>query len=83
MKSFLTGIVLLLNSLAFAQDLNFQDYKRFLMSGSQTNGKKLALQTSCTNAAGKSYRIGDKGYDACLNATKNKDDKNPTIHIGN
>lgn len=34
------------------------------------NGKKLAIQTSCTTATGTTYRIGEKGYDTCLNSVE-------------
>jgi hypothetical protein len=54
-----------------AQDLGFSEYRRFLMSGNQ-NGKKLAVQTTCTNAEGEVTRIGEAGYDLCLNAARQK-----------
>lgn len=54
---------------AQAQDLNFQEYRKFLMQGQGNGGsKKMAIQTSCTTKEGTTYRIGEKGYDTCLSA---------------
>lgn len=76
MKSLFTGRVIasvcfvaLAGSLAQAQDLNFQDYRKFLMQGQgSSSSKKMAIQTSCTTKEGNTYRIGEKGYDTCLSA---------------
>lgn len=93
------GCVLLLSSYAFAQDLNFQEYRKFLMQGNQANSKKMAIQTTCTTADGKTYRIGEKQYDTCLGSLKAEQDQkqlsgksspqgssvgtSTTIHFGN
>lgn len=83
---------------AFAQDLDFQGYRKFLMSGDPAN-KKLAIQTTCTSAEGEVFRIGQAGYDDCLNEVRrslkekqsaggekseslNVPTTAPTIHIG-
>jgi hypothetical protein len=76
---------------SFAQDLNFGEYRKFLMSGSQGT-KKMAIQTTCTNTTGVVYRVGETGYDKCLSEVKTQyDQKNnssaagvgTSIHIGN
>lgn len=77
-----------IGSLAQAQDLNFSQYRRFLMNGTQGAGPKMALQTTCTNSKGQVYRIGEKGYDTCLSSIKKQTNPsttgtNTTIHIGN
>ncbi|MGZ3744062.1 MAG: hypothetical protein ACXWRE_06950 [Pseudobdellovibrionaceae bacterium] len=54
----------------FAQDLNFQQYRKFLMSGNQNSNAKMAIQTTCTNSAGQTFRLGEKAYDLCLSAAK-------------
>jgi hypothetical protein len=81
---------LFLAQTAMAQDMHFDEYRKFLMSGSQ-GSKKLAIQTTCTNSTGTTYRIGEKGYDLCLAEVKEqRDQKEATapgmgtsIHIGN
>ncbi|HEY8272261.1 MAG TPA: hypothetical protein VIG33_15325 [Pseudobdellovibrionaceae bacterium] len=79
MKSIFMGIILLFsslfNSLALAQDLNFQEYRKFLMSGTQSVGTKMAIQTTCTTSTGQTYRVGEKGYDTCLNTVKDQFNK--------
>jgi hypothetical protein len=74
MKSMFIGMILvcggLFSSMALAEDLNFQQYRKFLMSGNQGAGTKMAIQTTCTNTTGQTYRVGEKGYDTCLNAVK-------------
>lgn len=72
MKSLFVGILVLFGSMAFAQDLNFQEYRKFLMQGNQGSGAKMAIQTTCTTTTGQTYRIGEKGYDTCLAAIKNQ-----------
>jgi len=89
MKFSILGIVFLLSALsgagAKAQDLNFQQYRKFLMQGKTANsGKKWAIQTTCTNSEGQVYRIGEKGYDACLNKlSPTPGAGSSTIHFGN
>jgi hypothetical protein len=68
----LLGIGVLFSSLSFAQDLNFSEYRKFLMNGSKTSGGKMAIQTTCTTTTGQTYRIGETGYDTCLTALKNQ-----------
>lgn len=71
MKSFVAASLLAVPALARAQDLNFQDYKRFLLQGAQQGSNaKMAITTTCKNAAGETFRIGDKGYDTCMNSLK-------------
>lgn len=70
----LIGVFVLLGSSAFAQDLNFQEYRKFLMSGTQGANKKMAIQTTCTSTSGQSYHIGETGYDTCLAAIKSQQD---------
>jgi hypothetical protein len=54
------------------QDLDFQEYRKFLMSGADSSSnKKLAIQTTCTSSEGEVLRIGEAGYDACLNSVRN------------
>lgn len=65
-----TALTVLCPNLVQAQDINFQEYRKFLMSGDTAN-KKVAIQTTCTTADGEVYRIGEKSYDACLNAIQN------------
>jgi len=61
---------------AIAQDLHFDDYRKFLMSGSDNkNTKKLAIQTTCTNSTGQITRIGEAAYDLCLSEVKNQADQ--------
>lgn len=87
MKSLFVGIIFFIGSVAFAQDLNFKEYRRFLMNGTEGKGPKMAIQTTCTTASGQVHRIGDKGYDTCLASIKNtaneKASSTATIHIGN
>lgn len=86
----------LYSSVALAQDLNFQEYRKFLMNGSQNGtqgaGIKMAIQTTCTTATGQTYRVGEKAYDQCLKAAKSEKGTaapetttatSTTIHIGN
>jgi hypothetical protein len=91
MKTGLFAAILIFSGvIAKAQDLKFDEYRRFLMSGNQTN-KKMAIQTTCTTAAGQTYRVGEKGYDTCLADVKKSNDQKQTstststttIHIGN
>lgn len=74
MKAFIATSLLALvvqTAQAQVQDLNFQDYKRFLLQGAQTGSHtKTAITTTCRNSDGETFRIGDKGYDACLNEVK-------------
>ncbi len=70
--SVLLGVTVQLSSLAFAQDLNFSEYRKFLMNGSKAAGGKVAIQTTCTTTAGQTYRIGETGYDTCLATLKNQ-----------
>jgi hypothetical protein len=74
MKSLFVGVIVLFGSMSFAQDLNFSEYRKFLMNGSKTSGSKVAIQTTCTSATGQTYRIGETGYDTCLAAVKNQHD---------
>lgn len=75
MKSLFVGIIVLSSSMAFAQaDLNFTEYRKFLMSGSKASGQKMTIQTTCTTETGQTYRIGETGYDTCLAAVKNQHD---------
>jgi len=87
MKSLFVGLILLFSSMTFAQDLNFSQYRKFLMNGNKTANNKIAIQTTCTTTTGQTYRIGDSGYDTCFAALKNKHDAQTstptTIHIGN
>lgn len=87
MKSLFVGIIFFVGSLAFAQELNFKEYRRFLMNGTQGNGPKMAIQTTCTTSNGQVHRVGEKGYDTCLASIKNtkteKESATATIHIGN
>jgi len=83
------AVILVVGSTAFAQDLNFNQYRKFLMSGNNTP-KNLAIQTTCTNSTGQTFKIGEKGYDLCLTeASSNLKQKSTnsgsttTIHIGN
>ncbi|WP_413288606.1 hypothetical protein [Bdellovibrio sp. HCB337] len=63
--------VSLLSTSALAQELNFQEYRKFLMQGNQqSGGKKMAIETTCTTPEGQTYRIGEKEYDTCLNGIK-------------
>lgn len=54
---------------AHADDLDFDGYRKFLMSGN-TGSKKLAIQSTCTSAEGAVYRVGEAGYDSCLNTAR-------------
>lgn len=76
MKSLFVGCsitcVILFSSMAFAQDLNFSEYRKFLMNGTKTGGQKMAIQTTCTTTTGQTYRIGETGYDTCLATLKNQ-----------
>jgi hypothetical protein len=76
MKSMFIAMVLvfsgLFSSMTLAQDLNFQEYRKFLMNGNQGTGSKMAIQTTCTTTAGQTYRVGEKDYDTCLIATKDR-----------
>lgn len=74
MKSLFVGLVLFSSSTVMAQDLNFQEYRKFLMQGNGA-GKKMAIQTTCTSAEGQVYRIGEKGYDTCLSGVKAQHDQ--------
>jgi hypothetical protein len=61
---------------ALAQDLKFDEYRKFLMSGSETKGtKKMAIQTTCTNSRGEVTRIGETAYDLCLNEVRNHNER--------
>lgn len=62
----------LFGAASFAQDLNFTEYRKFLMNGSKTPGGKMAIQTTCTTTTGQTYRIGETGYDTCLTSLKNQ-----------
>lgn len=73
MKSLFVGIIVLFSSMAFAQaDLNFSEYRKFLMNGTKTSGQKMAIQTTCTTTTGQTYRIGETGYDTCLSTVKHE-----------
>ncbi|MBK9323684.1 MAG: hypothetical protein IPM97_12195 [Bdellovibrionaceae bacterium] len=81
--------ILVFASAAFAQDLNFDQYRKFLMNGSKSS-KGFAIQTTCTNSAGQTFKIGEKNYDLCLteisSQSKHKSttqNSTTTIHIGN
>lgn len=83
------AVILVVGSTAFAQDLNFNQYRKFLMSGNNTS-RRLAIETTCTNSTGQTFKIGEKSYDLCLieaSANPKKKPANPgsttTIHIGN
>ena len=97
MKFLFIGCALLVGSMAMAQDLNFQEYRKFLMQGNG-GAKKMAIQTTCTSHDGTVYRIGEKGYDVCLSNLKAQQDQkqltgkdaapgaagtSATIHFGN
>ena len=59
-----------------AQDLKFDDYRKFLMNGSGAKGtKKMAIQTTCVTASGQTTRIGETAYDLCLNEVRNQIDQ--------
>ncbi len=65
----------LFNTMAFAQELNFHGYRKFLMNSHQGTGAKLSIQTTCTTAKGQTYRVGEKNYDTCLNSAKTQLDQ--------
>jgi hypothetical protein len=73
MKALFVGLFFVVGSSAMAQDLNFNAYRKFLMQGNGT--QKVAIQTTCTNAEGTVYRIGENGYDTCLSSLKNQQDQ--------
>lgn len=98
LKPILIGCVCLFGSAVFAQELNFQEYRKFLMQGNQGGSKKLAIQTTCTTSDGKIFRVGEKDYDTCLNSLRVANDQKQlsgqngtpsgasagaTIHFGN
>jgi len=81
MKSLFVGLVALIGMMpfAFAQDLNFSEYRKFLMNGNQQNsGKKFAVQTTCTTGSGQTYRVGESGYDTCLASLKSSESRQKT-----
>ena len=58
---------------ASAQDLHFDDYRKFLMNGTGAKGtKKMAIQTTCTNSSGQITRVGENSFDLCLAEIQNQ-----------
>lgn len=61
---------------ASAQDMHFDDYRKFLMNGSGAKGtKKMAIQTTCTTSTGQITRVGETAYDLCLSEVRNQADQ--------
>lgn len=79
MRRFSTGMfagLVLLALNATAQDLHFDDYRKFLMNGSGAKStKKMAVETTCTNSAGEITRIGETQYDVCLTEVRSQADQ--------